>query len=133
MRQESNFRPRAKSNAAARGLLQLTIDTATRYATRAGFPNLRDEDLYTPEASIAVGSEYLADLARQFSNRPEAIIASYNGGEDNVARWLKRASQNDPGIFTSEIGFTETKDYVFKVMANYRAYQKLYTIDLKPR
>lgn len=133
MRQESNFRPRAKSNAAARGLLQLTIDTAMKYAARAGYPNLRDEDLYIPEASIAVGCEYLADLARQFSNEPEAIIASYNGGEDNVARWLKRARQNDPGVFTSEVGFAETKDYIFKVMSNYRAYQKLYTLDLKPR
>ncbi len=133
MRQESNFRTRAKSNAAARGLLQLTIDSAMKYAARAGYPNLRDEDLYIPETSIAVGCEYLADLARQFPNKPEAIIASYNGGEDNVARWLKRARQNDPGVFTSEVGFAETKDYVYKVMSNYRAYQKLYTIDLKPR
>ncbi|MFN2453045.1 MAG: transglycosylase SLT domain-containing protein [Pyrinomonadaceae bacterium] len=133
MRQESNFRPRAKSNAAARGLLQLTIDTASKYAARAGYPNLRDEDLYVPEISIAVGSEYIGELARLFPNNPEAVIASYNGGEDNVARWMKRARQNDPGVFTSEIGFSETKDYVFKVMSNYRAYRKLYTIDLKPR
>lgn len=133
MRQESNFRTRAKSNAAARGLLQLTIDAAMKYAVRAGYPNLQEDDLYNPTIAIAVGCEYIADLAHQFSNQPEAIIASYNGGEDNVARWLKRARQNDPGVFTSEVGFSETKDYVFKVMSNYRAYQKLYTIDLRPR
>ncbi len=133
MRQESGFRPRAKSPAAARGLLQLTIDTATRYAAHIGLNNLRDEDLYRPETSILLGSEYLADLSRQFPDLPEAVAASYNGGEDNAARWLKRAGgQRDPGVFTAEVGFDETKNYVYKVMANYRAYQQLYTNDLRP-
>jgi soluble lytic murein transglycosylase len=133
MRQESNFRARAKSNAAARGLLQLTIDSAQKYAVRAGYPNLQEDDLYNPTIAIAVGCEYIADLARQFPDQPEAVIASYNGGEDNAARWLKRARQNDPGVFASEVGFAETKDYVFKVMSNYRAYKRLYTITLSPR
>jgi soluble lytic murein transglycosylase-like protein len=130
MKQESQFRPRAKSLAAARGLLQLTIDTATKYATRAGLKGLQEDDLYRPDASITVGSEYLSELSKLFPNSPEAVIASYNGGEDNVARWVKRARQTDAGVFTSEIGFAETKTYVFKVMANYRAYRQLYTAEL---
>ncbi|MDT4895959.1 MAG: soluble lytic murein transglycosylase [Acidobacteriota bacterium] len=133
MRQESGFRPRAKSMAAARGLLQLTIDTASKYAAHVGLNNLSDEDLYRPETSILLGSEYLADLSRQFPDLPEAVAASYNGGEDNVARWVKRARQRDPGVFTAEVGFDETKNYVYKVMANYRAYKQLYTADLRPR
>jgi soluble lytic murein transglycosylase len=133
MRQESGFKPRAKSPAAARGLLQLTIDTASRYAAHVGLNNLRDEDLYRPETSILLGSEYLADLSRMFEDLPEAVAASYNGGEDNVARWFNRADQRDPGVFTAEVGFEETKNYVFKVMANYRAYRELYTADLRPR
>jgi soluble lytic murein transglycosylase len=133
MQQESNFRPRIKSNAAARGLLQLTIDTAAKYAARVGLNNLQDDDLYRPETSILLGSEYIADLARMFPDLPEAVVASYNGGEDNVARWLKRANGRDPGVFTSEVGFDETKNYVNKVMAGYRAYKQLYTADLRPR
>jgi soluble lytic murein transglycosylase len=133
MRQESGFRPRAKSLAAARGLLQLTIDTATKYAAHVGLNNLSDEDLYRPETSILLGSEYLSDLFRQFPDLPEAVAASYNGGEDNVARWVKRARQRDPGVFTAEVGFDETKTYVYKVMANYRAYKELYTADLRSR
>ncbi|HEX8709348.1 MAG TPA: transglycosylase SLT domain-containing protein [Pyrinomonadaceae bacterium] len=133
MRQESGFRPFVKSSAAARGLLQLTIDTAQRYAQRAGLSNLQDEDLYRPETSIAVGSEYISELSRLFPNLPEAVAASYNGGEDNAARWLKRAGQRDPGVFTAEVGFDETKKYVYKVMANYRAYRELYTATLQPR
>lgn len=131
MRQESQFRPQAKSQAAARGLLQLTIDTAIKYAPRAGLDNLQEDDLYRPEASITVGSEYLSELAKLFPALPEAVVASYNGGEDNVARWVKRAHQPDAGVFTSEIGFAETKNYVFKVMANYRAYRQLYTAKLQ--
>jgi soluble lytic murein transglycosylase len=133
MRQESGFRPRAKSQAAARGLLQLTIDTAQKYTAKVGLNNLQDDDLYRPEISVLVGSEYLSELMRLFPELPEAVAASYNGGEDNAARWLKRARQRDPGVFTAEIGFAETKDYVYKVMANYRAYRQLYTQDLRPR
>jgi hypothetical protein len=44
-----------------------------------------------------------------------------------------RATHKDRGIFASEVGFTESKDYVNKVLSNYRAYKILYTDDLKPR
>ena len=132
IRQESVFRPMAKSPAGARGLLQLTIDAAQKYASSLGHP-LRENDLYRPETSIVVGSEYLAELTGMFPIHLEAVAASYNGGEDNVARWVKRAKHNDPGVFTSEIGFEETKGYVQKVMTNYRAYGQLYSKDLVRR
>lgn len=130
IRQESVFRATAKSPAGARGLLQLTIDAARKYAPGAGLSSLSENELYRPETSILVGGEYLADLSQMFPNMLEAVAASYNGGEDNVARWVKRAKHKDPGVFTAEIGFEETKGYVQKVMANYRAYRQLYTSDL---
>lgn len=133
IRQESVFRPLAKSPAGARGLLQLTIDAAQKYAATAGINGLRENQLYQPETSIAIGSEYLRELYSMFPNMPEAVAASYNGGEDNVARWVKRAKHKDPGLFTSEIGFDETKGYVQKVMNNYRVYQQLYNSDLTRR
>ncbi|MGH9941364.1 MAG: transglycosylase SLT domain-containing protein [Pyrinomonadaceae bacterium] len=131
MRQESSFRPDARSQAAARGLLQLTVDAATKYAPAAGIKTFDENDLYRPEINIPLGVAYLADLFRQFPGLPEAVAASYNGGEDNVARWVARAGQKDNGVFTSEIGFTESKDYAMKVLANYRAYKLLYTPDLR--
>ncbi|MGI9107109.1 MAG: transglycosylase SLT domain-containing protein [Pyrinomonadaceae bacterium] len=131
MRQESSFKERARSPAAARGLLQLTIDIATKYGAQAGFKDVREDDLYRPEINIGIGVEYLADLFRMFPALPEAVAASYNGGEDNVARWVRRSGQRDAGVFAAEVGFAESKDYVFKVMANYRAYQQLYTVDLR--
>jgi soluble lytic murein transglycosylase len=133
IRQESVFRPLAKSPSGARGLLQLTIDAAQKYATRAGLNTLRESQLYQPETSIMLGAEYLAELDDMFPQMLEAVAASYNGGEDNVARWVKRAKRKDPGVFTSEVGFDETKAYVQKVMANYRVYRQLYSADLNRR
>jgi soluble lytic murein transglycosylase len=133
IRQESVFKPFAKSPAGARGLLQLTMDAAQKYARGAGMMNLREDQLYLPQTSIILGAEYVATLRQMFPQLWEAVAASYNGGEDNVARWLKRSKRNDPGTFTSEIGFDETKAYVQKVMSNYRAYRRLYTADLVQR
>jgi soluble lytic murein transglycosylase-like protein len=130
IRQESVFRPLAKSPAGARGLLQLTIDAAQKYASSAGMGSVQESQLYQPDTSIRLGGEYLAELSTMFPSLPEAVAASYNGGEDNVARWVRRAKQKDPGVFTSEVGFDETKDYVQKVMNNYRVYKQLYSADL---
>ena len=133
IKQESVFKPLAKSPAGARGLLQLTIDAAQKYASTAGMNNVQESQLYQPETSIRLGSEYLSELNGMFPNLLEAVAASYNGGEDNVARWVRRAKQKDPGVFTSEIGFDETKGYVQRVMNNYRVYKQLYNADLSRR
>jgi len=133
MKQESSFRANAKSPSAARGLLQLVFDTALKYNKQAGYPALDAEDLYRPEVNISIGSAYMSALKNQFGGLYEAIAASYNGGEDNAARWLERSRPKDAGIFASEVGFAESKNYVFKVMNNYRAYRELYTEDLARR
>jgi len=133
IRQESVFKPLAKSPAGARGLLQLTMDAALKYGPGAGLNAVNENQLYRPETSITVGAEYIEHLSTLFPGMLEPVAASYNGGEDNVARWLARARRNDPGVFTSEVGFDETKGYVQKVMSNYRVYQRLYTKDLERR
>jgi len=133
MKQESQFKPNAKSPSAARGLLQLTIDAAQKYATRAGLKQVTDDSLYQPAINIAVGTEYMAELSRMFAGLAEAIAASYNGGEDNVARWLGRTNQSDAGVFAAEVGFGESKNYVFKVMSFYRAYRQMYDANLNRR
>lgn len=130
IKQESVFKPFAKSPAGARGLLQFTIDAAQKYAPGAGLKALSENQLYQPETSITLGAEYLKYLSQLFPEMLEPVAASYNGGEDNVARWLDRAKRKDPGVFTAEIGFDETKGYVQKVMSNYRVYMQLYTPDL---
>src|SRR2546421_22203 len=133
MKQESRFKPNAKSPSAARGLLQLTIDAAQKYAPRSGIKQITEDSLYRPEVAIPIGCEYLGELSRMFAGLSEAIAASYNGGEDNVARWLARSNQNNEGVFAAEVEFTESKNYAFKVMSYFRAYRQLYDSNLKRR
>jgi soluble lytic murein transglycosylase len=133
MKQESSFRANAKSPAGARGLIQLVFDTAIKYKDEAGYRNLKPDDLYSPEINVAIGSIYIRELKDEFDGMYEAIAASYNAGEDNAARWLARTKPREPGVFAAEVGFAETKNYVFKVMNNYRIYRELYDESLNRR
>ena len=132
MRQESRFRADAKSVSAARGLLQFIPTTANRIAAELGVQNFRQDDLYSPRIAVLYGSQYMGNLFQLFPEMPQAVAASYNGGEDNVARWVARARSNDPDRYVIEIGYTQSKDYVFKVLPNYWTYQKLYDETLRP-
>jgi soluble lytic murein transglycosylase len=130
-RQESRFKADAKSVAAARGLMQFISATADDVAKQLGRRDFRQDDLYDPTIAIQFGSQYLQSLFKQFPAMPEAVAASYNGGADNMARWIARSHVNDPGRYVAEIGFAQTKDYVFRVMTNYWIYQQLYSDQLQ--
>ncbi len=125
MRQESRFRPDAKSPAAARGLMQLTPATARRLAALLGKADLNLDDLYDPETSIELAAAHLEELHRRFPQHLAAVAAAYNAGVENVERWLDRAESDDPDRFVIEIGFRETKDYVYRVMAHYEVYRRI--------
>jgi soluble lytic murein transglycosylase len=134
MRQESRFQPDAKSNAAARGLMQFIVLTANKIASELGRGSSFEQDeLYQPATSILFGSKYLGDLFVEFPEQAEAVAASYNGGDDNVKRWIARSRSNMPDRYVPEIVFTQSKDYVYRVMTNYRMYQRLYDDDLNPK
>jgi soluble lytic murein transglycosylase len=132
-RQESRFQAEAKSVAAARGLMQFIPATATDVAGQLKLTGFDQDDLYNPDTAILFGSQYLAGLFRQFSTMPEAVAASYNGGPENVSRWVARSHSNEPIRYVPEIGFPQTKDYVFKVMTNFWVYQQLYDEKLERR
>ncbi|HEX8845531.1 MAG TPA: transglycosylase SLT domain-containing protein [Pyrinomonadaceae bacterium] len=133
MRQESRFRPEAKSYAAARGLLQFISSTASSIASQLNLNDFRQDDLYEPRTAVLFGSQYMGNLFRQFPKMPQAVAASYNGGEESVARWVARAHSNDPDRYVLEIGFAQSKDYVYKVLPNYWVYQTLYNEQLRRR
>jgi len=131
MRQESRFRADVKSNAAARGLMQFISTTADKIAGELNRANFKQDELYNPPTAILFGSQYLSNLFRIFPAQPPAVAASYNGGEDNMTRWLTRSKSDDPDHYVPEIVFSQSKDYVYKVMASYRVYQMLYDETLK--
>lgn len=133
MRQESRFQPDAKSYAAARGLMQFISTTSLQIASELGRNNFGQDDLYQPSTAILFGSQYVADLFKTFRDQPEAVAASYNGGDDNMKRWFGRARSGLPDRYVPEILFAQSKDYVYKVMANYRMYRYLYDEQLRLR
>jgi soluble lytic murein transglycosylase len=131
-RQETRFQADAKSVAAARGLMQFIAATAEQTAKDLGKRDFDQDGLYNADTALQFGTQYLATLFRQFPNQPEAVAAAYNGGPDNIARWIGRSGSQDPNRYVPEIGFAQTKDYVFRVMANFWVYQKLYNENLQP-
>jgi soluble lytic murein transglycosylase len=130
-RQESRFQAAAKSVAAARGMMQFIPSTADEVAKQLGKSNFQQDELYNPDTAVLFGSHYLASLFREFPSEPEAVAGAYNGGSDNVARWIARSRSNDAERYVPEIGFAQTKDYIFKVMTNFRAYQQFYDSNLQ--
>jgi soluble lytic murein transglycosylase len=126
MRQESRFRPNVKSNAAARGLMQFISTTADRLARDLGRTGFDQDELFHPPTAILFGSKYIGDLFVLFPELPEAVAASYNGGEDNMKRWLGRSRSQEPDRYVPEIAFAQSKDYVHRVIANFRMYSHLY-------
>ncbi len=133
MRQESRFRPDARSVVAARGLMQFIGPTARQVADQLGRDRFLREDLYHPSTSVLFGTHYLGRLFSLFPGRTEAVVAAYNGGDDNMQRWLARARSADPDRYVSEIMFSQTKEYVERVMANLRMYTYLYDEQLRSK
>jgi len=131
-RQESRFQADAKSVAAARGMMQFISSTANKIAGELKLTNFDQDELYNPDTAILFGSQYLANLFKMFPNQPQAVAGSYNGGEDNLARWIARSRAVEADRYVPEIGFSQTKDYVYKVLANFWNYQRLYDAQLNP-
>ncbi|MCA1576121.1 MAG: transglycosylase SLT domain-containing protein [Acidobacteria bacterium] len=131
-RQESRFQAEAKSVAAARGMMQFIPSTANDVAAELKLAKFEQDDLYNADTAILFGSQYLASLFKLFPDQPQAVAGAYNGGADNLARWIGRSRSTEADRYVPEIGFTQTKDYVYKVMANFWTYQRLYDAQLQP-
>ena len=132
-RQESRFRPEVRSAASARGMMQFIPSTAAKTAAELSIEDFIQDDLYDPDTALRFAAQYISGLYKIFPNLDEAVAASYNGGEDNVNRWIKRSKSTTPERYVPEIAFAQTKDYTYKVMSNYYNYTILYNEELRPR
>jgi soluble lytic murein transglycosylase len=124
-RQESRYDPTVKSNAAARGLMQFIPSTGSDMAAKLGIEDFSQSDLFNPEVSVKIGAQYMQDLFTEF-HEPQAVAAAYNGSEISVRRWLARAKSSDVDRFVAEVAKSQTKDYVYRVMGYFWAYQRIY-------
>lgn len=127
-RQESAFNPKAVSHANARGLLQMLPATAARTAKNSGVAF--DARRLTSDAAFnaQLGSAHLGELARSFDGSYVMVFAAYNAGSSRVVEWIQRygdprKSNVDPVDWVERIPFSETRNYVQRVMENTQVYR----------
>ncbi len=128
-RQESAFASDAISWAGARGLMQLMPGTAKQVSRRLNVSYSKALLTADPAYNAMLGSAYLASLIERFNGSYVLAIASYNAGPANVSRWLKewgdpRAGEIDMVDWIEFIPFSETRNYVQRVIENLQVYRE---------
>lgn len=126
-KQESTFRATIASSAGAVGVMQLMPTTAQWLAkvdSDIG-PGML-QDLRSPQNSIRFGSRYLMRMISRSGGNLVDALASYNAGPGNRDKWRQRFGGYSLEEFVEAIPFTETRNYVKKVLGNYAAYYSLY-------
>ncbi len=123
--QESTFDAGIRSSAGAIGLMQIMPATGRGFARQLGIKPFSTGRLTEPDVNATIGTQYFANLMRQFGGAAYAL-AGYNAGESRVVRW--RAER--PGLPTDEwvddIPFPETQNYVKRILGTAEDYRRLY-------
>ena len=131
-RQESSFRPQAKSPAGAYGLMQLLPSTAAHVMKNKSLRR-NNSALLEAEYNMAVGQKYVHYLLEKdyINGNLFYMMTAYNAGPGNLLKWEKKANyNNDPLLFIEIIPARETRIYIERVMANYWIYQSRFEQDL---
>jgi soluble lytic murein transglycosylase len=122
--QESTFTADVRSSANAVGLMQLIPSTARRYAKTLGL-RYSTKLLSQPEPNIRMGMRYFKDLMDRFGGAHYAL-ASYNAGEQRIARWIAERPGFAQDEFIDDIPFPETQNYVKRILGTADDYRRLY-------
>ncbi len=134
MRAESTYRAGIRSPAGAVGLMQIMPATGKGIARELGEPNYYTDRLEDPELNIRFGTYYMRQmLDRAPSSGPDNSIdkwidtfCSYNAGDFNLRKWRKRHPGARPDEFIEQIPFSETRNYVIRIMGFYHVYERVY-------
>src|SRR5262245_32657735 len=127
-RQESSFNPRAISSARAVGLMQMTPAAgryvANKFGARYDEKRLLDDQTY----NVQLGAAELGDLIKYYRGSYILSFAGYNAGRGRVKDWIaKYGDPRDPKIdpidWVERIPFSETRNYVQRVLENLQVYR----------
>jgi soluble lytic murein transglycosylase len=116
VRQESRFIADAKSSAGASGLMQLMPATARWVARQMGM-KLSASRVREPATNAALGTFYLKHVLNDLEGNPVLAATAYNAGPKRARRW-RDVKPLEGAIYAETIPFSETREYVKKVMLN---------------
>lgn len=126
-RQESSFDPRARSHADARGMMQFLPSTASGVARRLGM-SYSPEQLWDPDYNMTLGSYHLGELMAANGGSMLLTTVGYNAGPARPPQWVARCGDprgdaNRAIDFIECAPFTETRNYMMRVMENMAVYK----------
>ncbi len=122
---ESNFNSNAISVAGAKGIMQLTDETAQFCAEKEGI-ELSEGDIFNPAVNIKLGVYYLKRTLDLFNQDEVVAIAAYNAGEGRVREWLNDPTLSPDGKSLGFIPYEETKHHIEKINNYKKIYKLLY-------
>ena len=127
-RQESAFNPSVVSPAQAYGLMQVTPDAGRyvckKYGATFDLRRLKTDPVY----NAALGAAELGGLIEDYRGSYIMTFAAYNAGRGSVKKWIDRyGDPRDPKVdavdWVELIPFSETRNYVQRIMENLQVYR----------
>ena len=127
-RQESAFNQAVVSPAQAYGLMQVTPDAGRYVAKRAGVSFDLGRMKTDPVYNAAMGAAELGGLLEDYRGSYILTFAAYNAGRGSVKKWIERyGDPRDPKVdavdWVEKIPFSETRNYVQRIMENLQVYR----------
>jgi len=127
-RQESTFNAKTVSSARAMGLMQVTPDAARYVAKKFGATYDEKRLLSDQSYNVQLGAAELGDLYVDYRGSHILTFAGYNAGKGRVKEWIaKYGDPRDPKVdpidWVERIPFSETRNYVQRVLENLQVYR----------
>ncbi len=128
IRTESNFDPKADSDAGARGLMQITEVTFDWIKSKiAPTEDLTFESLYDPETNIRFGSYFVSYCLLRYQDDLATAAAAYHSGWGTVDELLAQSEYSADGETLDHYPYPQMRQYVRKITDSYQRYQEIYS------
>ena len=129
IRQESRFIMDARSGVGASGLMQVMPATARWTARKIGLDGFTPNQINDRDTNITIGTAYLKLALDDLGGSMAMAAAAYNAGPSRPRSWRGQAGSPtlDAAIWAENVPFSETRDYVKKVLSNTTNYAAILT------
>ena len=124
IRQESRFIMDARSGVGASGLMQVMPATARETARYIGLTGFTADQINDRDTNIVIGTAYLKRALDDFGGSMPLAAAAYNAGPGRPRSW-RNGPVTEAAIWAENVPFSETRDYVKKVLSNTTNYAAL--------